>query len=247
MQRFFLSGDPISSGEIRFPLDISHQIKNVLRLQAGAQVEVTFGDGWIYLVDLKMIKEKQVVGEVSDRSPADSEPAVKIHLLFALTQREKVEWILQKGTEAGVFAFHPYVSQRSLIQDGTLRDKKRERWDRIIREAAEQSKRGQLPFLGQPGKLADLLVRRKENTILAAMTGNEPEGLRLILKKTRILQELDVIIGPEGGFTSDENQQMQVAAVQFFSMGQRILRMETAAIIAPALILYELGEMSTLE
>ena len=243
MQRFFLSSHPISSGEINFPLDICHQIKTVLRLQAGDQVEVAFGDGWIYLVELQIINEKQVIGEISARSPADSEPTVKIHLLFALTQREKVEWILQKGTEAGVFAFHPYISQRTLIQNDALSDKKRDRWERIIREAAEQSQRGQLPELNPPGKLTDMLVRQNGNIILAAMVGDEPESLKPLLKRIKIEQELDVIIGPEGGFHPDEIQQMQASAVHFFSMGRRILRMETAAIIAPALILYEFGEM----
>jgi 16S rRNA (uracil1498-N3)-methyltransferase len=243
MQRFFITPDLISADSIRFPTDISHQIRHVLRLQAGDEVEAACGDGWIYRVKLMDSPDEFATGSIFDKYQAETEPDIDIHLFFGLTRREKAEWIIQKGTEVGVSAFHPYISRRTLVQEIKLNNKRQERWERIIREAAEQSKRGKIPFLNSPDRLADALSDLQGGIILAAVVGDQTRDLKALLSEICIEREVYVIVGPEGGFDPEEIQGMVAVGAHFFSMGKRVLRMETAAIIAPAILLHELGEM----
>ena len=216
-------------------------------MNAGDQVEVACGDGWIYLVELSAATGGCLEGNLIQKERTNSEPTTQINLYFALSQREKVEWILQKGTETGVFSFHPFTSRRTLLRKSDITANRQKRWEAIIREAAEQSKRGLLPELKQPGDLSEIITADKENARLAAVIGSQTQDLGSILKKISTNRELDVFIGPEGGFDPEEIDQMKINGFLFFSMGRRILRMETAAIIAPALILYELGDMDNLK
>jgi len=121
---------------------------HVLRLKEADQVIVLDDQGNQYQVTLSIdIKHMAVSGEIMQKEAVSSEPSTKISLCFGLSNREKVEFIFQKGTEVGISAFYPYISSRTLVQSSTLSEKRITRWERIIREAAEQSERGRLPVL----------------------------------------------------------------------------------------------------
>ncbi len=247
MNRFFLRQDQIHKEEVRFPEDISHQILHVLRLDDGDQVRVLDNQGTVHLVKLRVAHDQNKVrGQILESGPAPGEPAIRITLCFGLSNRDKVEWILQKATEVGVSAFYPFISSRTLVQTPVLSDKKRQRWERIIREAAEQAGRGRLPELHPPGDLSACLqiVKEPHDQLLAAWEGAEPEKQNSLASQlTGRPASLALFVGPEGGFSEDEIRVLRSFGCQVVSLGERTLRMETAAIVFPALALHCLGEL----
>ncbi len=205
--------------------------------------------GMEYHLELALAPEGNFTGKIVSQEMNRAEAHTRITLCLPLTQREKFEWALQKGTEAGVAAFQPLVSLRSLVQDGALVEKKRARWEAIIREAAEQCGRGRLPDLKETLSLKAALQSLPEmhERCLAAWVDEQQIGLEDALAGFRPGGALALFVGPEGGFDPVEVEAMRGVGVQPFSLGARVLRMETAAILAPALILYQLGEMKPRE
>ncbi len=246
MNRFFLSSDRISGGEVSFPDDISHQISHVLRLKAGDVVAVLDNLGHLYQVSLVLNPHtNRPTGRVLGRELVDTEPQTRVALCFGLSNRDKVEWVLQKATEIGVVDFFPFVSSHTLVKSTTLSSKKLVRWERIIREAAEQSHRGRLPVLNRPLDYSVCLaeVKNQYRLCLIAWEGAVPG--KAPLSSTLNGYEGDsiaVFVGPEGGFSVEEMSTAREMGWQVISLGSRILRMETAAIVLPALVLHEMGD-----
>jgi 16S rRNA (uracil1498-N3)-methyltransferase len=156
-----------------------------------------------------------------------------------------LEWILQKGTEIGISEFQPFISRRTLVQQGERAEKHQARWDAILREASEQCGRGRIPELFRPLKFTDAIKVSLASCglVIAAWEEETVNDLKAVLGINKPAS-VGLFCGPEGGFDPVEIDLMHNAGIQFFSLGNRILRMETAAMIAPALVLYELGEMA---
>lgn len=242
MNRFFVQPETIKGETVEFPADFSHQIIHVLRLKEGDQVEVLDNTGAVYSVEIGFNPaEKLVQGHVVKSSPASGEPDVIIELCVGLSHRDKMEWVLQKGTEVGVSVFTPFISSRTLVQSSALKPKRRERWERIIREAAEQSGRGKLPRLMDPTSLKVLLQEEStgESLSLLAWEGSDPDGSDLNeIMRGFSGNRIRLFVGPEGGFSEEEVQIALANSCRVVSLGNRILRMETAAILFPGLVLY---------
>ena len=246
--RFFISPENFIDGRVTFPKDLQAQISRVLRLKDGDEVEVLNNRGKAFLVKLALGPDQILFGEIISSRSMDTDPLVQLTLYFGLTQREKVEWILQKGTEVGVSAFQPYLSRRTLAQQEGRAAKHSARWEVILREASEQSGRGRIPQLFSTLKFTDALhaSTASNEIVIAAWEDEKEQDLKAALGGSRPAS-IGLFCGPEGGFDPAEIDLMRIAGVRFFSLGRRILRMETAAMLAPALVLYELGEMAVLK
>ncbi len=262
MQRFFLSPQSIQSGSVSFPPDLSHQISSVLRLSPGQTVTVLDGQGNQYEVELTVVERSQAAGRVLSRRAAAGEPPVHLTLYLALSRREKFEWMLQKCTEVGAGAFVPVITSRTLVQDTRDAAKKLERWQRILREAAEQSRRGRIPDLHEPVRFeAALAAAARHDLKLIPWEGERTVTLRQALVGAGFVPAQQpgerpasegqaqgpgeglsaaIFIGPEGGFSEEEIQAARGAGFQPVTLGPRILRMETAAVVAAALVIYEI-------
>ncbi len=239
MNRFFLPPESIQADLVTFPGDISHQIARVLRLKSGVLVAVLDNQGSEYQVELTAVEPKFVTGVVRRCAQAGGEPPVRVTLYLCLTQREKLEWVLQKCTETGVTNFVMVVSSRSLVQDTASAAVKFERWQRIVREAAEQCGRGRLPGLGPIMHMEEALKHGINNhqRSLLAWEGEKSQGLSAALADLNGGERLALLIGPEGGLSGEEVQMAQDIGWQIVSLGKRILRMETAAVVASARII----------
>lgn len=246
MNRFFVEPDRITGKSVAFPADLAHQILHVLRLKDGDCVEVLDNLGHVYQVALVLHEEdKQVSGEIQGDLPLTSEPKVHITLYFGLSNREKIEWILQKGTEVGVSAFSPFISQRTLLRSTALSENRWSRWEKIIREAAEQSGRGRLPELNSPKALDTCISDAKRLHALNLIAWEDATGDDQQLDKELAGikgKTIGLFVGPEGGFSQDEVSMAQKLGIGVVSLGKRILRMETAAIVFPAIVLFALQE-----
>ena len=246
--------------------DIAHQIGAVLRLRPGERVVLLDNSGWQYVVALSAVERGRVAGTVEQKELAGGEPRTKVTLYVALMRPERFEWVLQKGTELGVSAFVPLICERSTIADaGELSEHKLARWQRIVREAAEQSRRGKLPRLAPAAffpAACDHAAQR--GAALLLWEGEGVPSLRQVLrqgeKETRRPGErldasppvslspgppFSVVLfsGPEGGFTSAELEAALRYGMIAVTLGPRTLRAETAPLVATSAILYEMGDL----
>jgi 16S rRNA (uracil1498-N3)-methyltransferase len=251
--RFFVKADALSGRGVVLD-EQAHQIRDVLRLKAGERIVVLDNQGWEYEVVLSSVGRSEVRGEVAQKRQAGGEPKIRITLYQSMVSREKFEQVLQKCTEVGVAAFVPVIAQRSIVRGRQeTKTNKLQRWKRIIQEAAEQSHRGRIPELESPIGFEEA-ARRIDNSRCWLVGSPQVAGASLAdcLKDsncaggTRLAErakQVGLFIGPEGGFTDTEMDVLLARGAKAFSLGKRILRTETAAIVASSLILYELGEM----
>lgn len=243
MHHFFLEPSCIQKNLIYFPFAAAKQIRRVLRLKEGELVMVLDNIGNQYISRLEFGPDMEVIGHVESVQPAWGEPEVECWIYLSLSQREKMEWVLQKGTELGMTGMVPVLSQRSLVQDVHVTEKKRERWERILKEAAEQCHRGRIPELGKTLRFNQALKNANEraDVLLIASVEEGVSSFRSALQ-AGAEKRYAVFIGPEGGFSTEEVETALSMGCAPVSMGSRVLRMETAAITAVALIQYELGD-----
>lgn len=241
MHHFFLSPESIQDGEVTFPEEISRQIRNVLRLDIKRDAVIVLDNsGWEYLVQLSGRKGQILMGEITGRQPGRPEPRMALRLCYSLTRREKMEMILQKTTEIGVTSFQPFYSSRSLVQDVHPNSARQERLTAIIREAAEQSMRAKLPELLPALSFEEMLSAARECSVKLIAW----EGTAIVRQLCGDMlgaddgrkPEIALVVGPEGGFSSDEVALAEKHGFQQFSLGANTLRMETACFAGCAII-----------
>jgi len=244
MHRFFVAPSCFEEQQVRLTGDQAHQICHVLRLQPGQGIVVLDGRGEEWELSLLQVGAKEVVGEIRERRRAQGEPVTQIMLLQSLLKRDKFEWVLQKATEVGVSMIVPVITARALVRDkGPFKPGRVARWRRILTEAAEQSHRGRIPTLVEPVTLIEgLRMAEQTDRSLMACPQTESSSLCTCLKDIPRAASLAMFIGPEGGFTPEEINQARQARTLPINLGPRILRTETAAIVAVSLLLYERGE-----
>jgi len=243
MNRFFVAQENVSEGQVALAPEQAHQIRDVLRLKVGDNIIILDNTGLEYLVRLSAVERDSAVGDVIEKRPATGEPRTHITLYQSMPAREKFEYILQKCTEVGVCEFVPVITQRSVVRGSSGQDRTA-RWRRIITEAAEQSGRGRIPELREAVEFDKAVhaIACFERCIIAAV-GAKGAGLREVLHCGPVAPvRIALFIGPEGGFTDDEIRLACAKGAAAINLGKRILRTETAAVVASALILHELGE-----
>ncbi len=245
--RFFVSESGFDGDLVRLSAEQAHQVFHVLRLKVGDTVVVLDGAGMEYDVKLTTASGRNVTGKIVAQRQATGEPAVQITLFQSLLAREKFEWVLQKGTEIGVVRFVPVQTERTLLRAKRIEPKKMVRWQRIVTEAAEQSHRGRIPKIETPVTFVQALSQFGDfdRALIAATSGQARTLPDALAAGDRTPASVAVLIGPEGGFSDEEIAQACRNGASSVNLGPRILRTETAAIIAPALVLFELGEMES--
>jgi len=229
LHRFFIDPRLIQGNRIVFSdREIANQLKKVLRIKSGDEVLFLDGSGKEYLTVLDSLDSSGIKGRVVKVSENKNEPELKITLYQSLCKKDKLEWVLQKNTEVGIAAFAPVLAERSEKLGFNA-----ERAEKIIREAAEQSERGILPALFKIQDLSDALKNAAGEKIILDRSGENIKSY----KSTVNSQMLNVFVGPEGGFTENEIEIAKNSGVKIISLGPRILRTETAGLVAAAILL----------
>ena len=249
MHPFFVPPDCIDGEHVTLAGDVAHQLARVLRTRPGDSIVVLDDSGCEYLVVLKSVTPRQVRGRIAEQLPSKGEPDVRITLFQALIKADKFEFVLQKGTELRISVFVPVLCARSVpeAKGGGWTTRRRQRWRRIICEAAEQSHRGKLPTLEEPVGFSDA-CDAADGMALIPWEGESRTGLKDALERRGAewrgdLGKICVFTGPEGGFTKQEIERASASEIVPVSLGRRILRAETAAVAAVAAIMYEFGEL----
>lgn len=238
MHRFFVT--EIHDNLVIFAPEQAHQITAVLRMEPNQPVIVLDNNGWEYAAVLADVGRKRVTAVIQHKHPVTTEPASHITLYQSLLKRDNFEWVLQKATELGVSRFVPLITERTVARP----PKKTDRWQRILTEAAEQSRRGRIPALAAPVTLAQVIGDLPSEHISLIPWEEAGAGSIGEFVGGKRGTAVSLFIGPEGGFTTDEITLAQQHNIQPVTLGQRILRAETAAVTAVALTLYELGELA---
>lgn len=246
MHRFFVDPGCIREGRASVDGAVARQVSQVLRMRAGESIALLDGAGWEYVVTLSSVSPSRLDGDVVSESYLSGEPRVSVTLYQGVMKGEKLEMVLQKGTELGIAAFVPVVCRRSIPRAAGGRAEARlKRWQSIVREAAEQSGRPRIPVVEAPVSLKDALDCARGVTLMA-WEGEQEIGLREALS-ARLGQAraegLGLLIGPEGGFEPAEVElAVEMGAVPV-SLGRRTLRSETAGLAMAAAVMYEMGEL----
>jgi 16S rRNA (uracil1498-N3)-methyltransferase len=213
MHRFFIPPEWIRHNEVTVTGPQARQMARVLRLRPGDRVVVLDDSGWEIHTRLILVNQDEVRGEVLRRRLANAEPRTKISLYQGVLKSNRFEYALQKGTELGLVEFIPVVAQRCIMHDLEAVEKKRRRWESIIQEAAEQSRRGRTPALRAATFFAQAGEQAKHSGGVSLIPWEEKglPDLRSLLQnappsQTRAWPPLtiNIFIGPEGGFTPDE-------------------------------------------
>lgn len=249
MHRFFVAKSGFEGESVRLSAEQAHQVCHVLRLKAGDAIVVLDGAGNEYDVTLTTALGRQVSGRIMQKRQATGEPAVEIALFQSLLAREKFEWVLQKGTEVGVSRFVPVQTERTLLRTRHIEPKKMVRWQRIVVEAAEQSHRGRVPQIEEAIAWTQAIAQLGgfDRALIASTSGDTVPLKQALRPDGKTPGSIAILIGPEGGFSDAETAQARDSGAVAITLGPRILRTETAAIVIPALILHELANMETLE
>lgn len=247
MHRFFVPSGWLQRQEIVLTGPLAHQLSRVLRLRPGDRITLLDDSGWATIVELDSIIPARTTAHRVSRSRPPTEPHTRLLLYQALPKGKKFDWILQKGTELGVSAFVPLITDRCIIPAAERIDEgKLIRWRRIVTEAAEQSGRTRLPQVLPAIPFSTACTSTPANTLaLIACVAEEATPFSHIVPELTgsTPQEIRVFVGPEGGFTLDEVRCAHQAGIIPVSLGPRILRTETAALVVLAILLHALGEL----
>lgn len=236
MQRYFAK-EKKEDTFILEPLDY-HHIKNVMRMKEKEKIEVVI-DGILYLACVQNIDEDLSISLLQKIEEIQPEK-VKKCLCIPYLKEQKMDLILQKATELGVDEIVLVPLKRSVIKIKDKEQKKLERWNRILKEAAEQSKRLCIPKL-IPLKAISALEERRGAKIFCS-TQRECQSLKKVVKTLSSCDTINMVIGPEGGFTKEEEEKMMKMGFLPASLGRQILRTETVPLYLLSVINYELME-----
>ncbi len=244
MNRFFVLKNNINETTISIqdPEEVKH-ISKVLRLKPKEKIEVSDGEQYEYLAEISNVSRDHVEAVVLEKQPFQREPLTLITLYQSIPKHSKMESIVQKSVELGVFKITPFFSERTVVKDRGNFHKKVERWQKISNEASKQCKRGIIPKVEDPLDFHDMLVDIQNKELVLFLYEDEKiTMIKNILKKQNKnkINNLAVIVGSEGGFSLSEVKHAKEAGAISVSLGKTILRTETAGAAALAMILYEL-------
>ncbi len=250
MTRFLVRPEQITSGIVNLGADDAHHLRVVLHADAGHKIAVLDGSGRQWPATLLELGKTKALARLGEPFFPQTEPSVKITVAQALPKvTEKMEQVLQRGTEIGASGFWAFSSERSLTHlEGERHEKRRGRWQAIIKTAAEQSHRAILPTLRVDGGFGDVAAAAGEFdlTLLAYEGEQETTLAKALAAAPDPPSRLLVIIGPEAGLTDSEVKAARKTGIQAVSLGPRILRTETAALVMVSQILFALEQSSCL-
>lgn len=233
MQRYF-SNNRENDGYILSDNDTYH-IEKVMRMKLNDKVHVV-DNKKTFLCKIKSFNPVyvQIVEEIFE----DNECEKKIIVIQSLVNENKMDFILQKGTELGMYALYPYQASNSVVKINDKIDKKITRWQTIVKEASEQSKRNIIPKVNNIIDINELCKMKADLKILLSVN-EKTKSVKKVLQSNSLCDTIIIVVGPEGGFTKDEEDRLIENGFISTSLGKRVLRTETAALAFLSMVNYE--------
>jgi len=242
MPKFFVEPKFIKENRVKIRGKEARHIATVLRLERGDMINVFDGTGREYAVLIESSSTSTVEGRVIQEKWPERESSVEITLFQGLPKSSKMDLIVEKCTELGVVRIVPVITSRTVPElDPDKMEERRSRWERIAREASKQSGRVRVPEIGSVISFREAFTKTELDLKLIPWE-NERVSLRTALKRCQVTVypcRVGIFVGPEGGFTPEEIGYARRNGAIPVSLGPRILRTETAGIVASAIVLYE--------
>jgi 16S rRNA (uracil1498-N3)-methyltransferase len=251
MQRYFVSVEQFKENTVVFTGEDARHITKVMRGKPGDKVIVSDGLSREALVELDVLEQDLVVANIIEHLEMLQEARVKVTVAQSLPKGDKMETVIQKCTEIGAVSFVPFLSERTIVQyDAKKEEKRLDRWRKICKEAAEQSHRNIVPVV-EPALTWSQLMKSFTLYDAVYFCYEKEQGSQLRDALLPFIQSVEVsitpkvliVVGPEGGFSEGECRKAEEAGAVSVGLGRRILRCETAGMVALACILYDFGEM----
>jgi len=248
MHRFFVNRKSIIADHVKITGNDAEQIRKVLRIREGEEIAVLDGLGWEYKVKLTEIKKGHVTGEIIFKDFKSEDTKIKIVLGQGIPKGEKMDFIVQKATELGVNEIVPLKLERCIVKIPPLGGlEKIKRWQRIAKESSEQSLRRFIPSINTIYDLSQFCDKYKDADLkIVFYEGEKIKGLRKFLNEKGEIKSISIIVGPEGGLSSEEVEIANSDGFITAGLGQRILRTETVALSAISILQFIYGDLGGL-
>lgn len=244
MHRFFVPASNIEDKKVYITdkKELKHMSK-VLRLGVGDNVIVFDGKGSEYEVIITETDKEGWTADIIKAAVKDVKPKVKLSLVQGIAKGEKMDTIIQKAVEVGVDSIYPVLTDHTVVKlDALKSNKKVERWQNIALEACKQCRRNNVPEVFPITTYDEVMDRIKGSKSVMLYEKEDKLSLKEVLQKEMAgAEEIFLLVGPEGGFSNKEVERAREGGTFLVTLGENILRTETAAIVGSALILYELG------
>lgn len=243
MHHFFVTPEQVREGQIRIEgSDVNH-MKNVLRMKLGEELHISDGNNKKYLCEIVSMDADSVCTVIKEELVSDTELPSKIHLFQGLPKSDKMELIVQKAVELGVYEIIPVATKRAVVKlDDKKAEKKVERWNSISESGAKQSGRNVIPKVKSVMGYKEAM--QYANTLDVILIPYElAEGMnetRQVIEAIRPGQSVGIFIGPEGGFETAEVECAVAQGAKVITLGKRILRTETAGLTTLSILMYHL-------
>ena len=243
MTRFHLDPGAVQGDRVTFAAAAAHHLGRVLRTTVGDLVQAVAADGALLSVRLTAIAPRRAEGQVVDRTRLDTESPLRLTLAQAVPKGDKMEGIVRMTTELGVSRLIPLLTERTVVRLPPDRWAVRlARWQRVAREAAQQSGRAAVPEITAPRTLSTWRPDPEPDGLLICFWEEEPGGIEGRLPAGPC-SAATVIVGPEGGLTAEEVRGLAEAGALVAGLGPRVLRTETAGAVAVALLQSRYGDL----
>ena len=246
MRKFFVNSNQINDNQIIIVGEDVNHIKNVLRLAIGEKIKICDKDlSKNYVSTIDEVTNQEVRCAIVEEVEGEAEGNVEFHIYQGLPKADKMELILQKGTELGVTRFIPVALKRCIVKlDGKDALKKIDRWQKITEVASKQSGRDIVPEVANIATINDICCSIKDfDLVMLAYELEENNYIKselLKIKGTKENYKIAIVIGPEGGIDEGEAIKLKEAGAKVVSLGKRILRTETVALQVSSIVMYEL-------
>ena len=250
MYQFFVDDSQVSEKSILITgSDVNH-IKNVLRMKVGQKIRISDSSGHGYFCHITDISDECITAEIVEKDEIGTELSNKIYLFQGLPKGDKMEFIIQKAVELGVYEIVPVAMKNCVVKlDDKKAAKKIDRWQLISESAAKQSKRTIIPNIDSVMSFKQALEKAKELDITIVPYENERgmDATREIIGSIKAGQSVGIMIGPEGGYCDEEIQMVnslceETKSIHTISLGRRILRTETAGMATLSMLVYEIDK-----
>lgn len=248
MHRFFVLEENILENTIKIVgTDVNH-IKNVLRLSIEDKVEV-IGSKYNYDCEISHISKDEILLLIKEVKDKTNESNLRISLFQGLPKSSKMETIIQKCTELGVYNFYPVSTNRSVVKINDMKkeEKKVQRWQLIAEEASKQSKRDIIPKVENILGFNDMMEKIKDKVVIVPYESEEKLSIKGLKASLENVDEINIIIGPEGGFEEYEIEKLKNSGAHIVTLGPRILRTETAGVVTATILMYEFGDLGVIK
>ena len=242
MPKFFVRQDQISEGQITLRGDDAFHISRSLRMAKGEHITVCDMQGEEYECELESFLPDSVGAKILSSRKADNEPPKKIYLYQALPKGDKLDTVIQKAVECGVYEICPFESERCVVKSkGDSEARKTERRNRIALEAAKQCGRGYVPTVRETVAFREAIGEAcRADMCLFCYEGESERSLKQVLTEgEKNAETVSIVIGSEGGFSIAEASMATELGASSVSLGKRILRTETAAAFVLGCLVYE--------